>query len=863
MIAIVLSGGFAFGSFEVGAVRYLYNTGVRPNIICGTSVGAINGAKLAEGEGTDPVTGQPTGLPGLENIWLTLNQNSDVYVEGSFLTGLEGSNPDLYQKLSAINFIVPDPDPAPGIHVVASSGPLPTVVSETISAPGRAVNWVVGGVSGIFDQVMQCVDICNILNAVSTGQEQLPLGLFDQQPLLDLINQDLNLQLVNEWANQGGRLRFATVGLLSGKVRYATENGQLLERDNSTVVSTLPTFQPVPPACQPQANYVTQLENQLSALMINRPSPGDPDYESWLAEVQDLNIQINDAKQALQQCKDNNNAPHIPDLRPAINGSLALPAFLIPQQLDGELYVDGGIRDVMPVAMAAELGATEIVAVSDSPPLGPTQSITNAFDVAMRALTGVAIDEVAYEAAHSVQTSNTVNVTLIQSTFSMPNDAYTIHPALIRINTSYGYMRAADTVSPTLIRPDRSHQLSDDITAFRRLLFQFEGVASYTDPAAQTINVPMLRWGKGILTLLINERSSLGGPMSPDVTGAPSNWEQHYPWSPPAATPFDAMGPVPAGDPASFVPGNNTLLQEQYPDYNLGPEPINTVYVILGGAGFAVPNAQELAALGLQDTPIRPIPAGAMVSGSLTVFDGGVFRDRHTTEFLPSIPFEGMLIKERGSDSVFLISNGMKCFVSPPVFRQGGFDSNAVLVAPAGGLASIPDGPPLQLPGPVLEFLGTPGEGWQGTDVTAQPGNNGWMIVGDPAALYDADGRLHIFGRADNDHVLEFIYTPGQPQPWQAWDHTLDPGNNNWTIAGDPTVLFSADGATHIFARGENDHILEFIGTPGEGWQAWDHTLDPGNNNWTIAGDPTVLFSADGATHIFARGVRPWSGPRG
>ena len=48
VVAIVLSGGFALGSFEVGALRYLYNQGIRPNILCGTSVGAINAAKLAE-----------------------------------------------------------------------------------------------------------------------------------------------------------------------------------------------------------------------------------------------------------------------------------------------------------------------------------------------------------------------------------------------------------------------------------------------------------------------------------------------------------------------------------------------------------------------------------------------------------------------------------------------------------------------------------------------------------------------------------------------------------------------------------------------------------------------------------------------
>jgi Patatin-like phospholipase len=64
--ALVLSGGGATGSFQVGAVRYLYNNRVHPAIICSTSVGAVNGLKLAEGEGdgSDP----NRGLQGLERI---------------------------------------------------------------------------------------------------------------------------------------------------------------------------------------------------------------------------------------------------------------------------------------------------------------------------------------------------------------------------------------------------------------------------------------------------------------------------------------------------------------------------------------------------------------------------------------------------------------------------------------------------------------------------------------------------------------------------------------------------------------------------------------------------------------------------
>jgi predicted acylesterase/phospholipase RssA len=52
--AIALSGGAAHGDFEVGVVRYLYEHGLVPKIICGTSVGSINGLKLAEGEPAGP-----------------------------------------------------------------------------------------------------------------------------------------------------------------------------------------------------------------------------------------------------------------------------------------------------------------------------------------------------------------------------------------------------------------------------------------------------------------------------------------------------------------------------------------------------------------------------------------------------------------------------------------------------------------------------------------------------------------------------------------------------------------------------------------------------------------------------------------
>jgi hypothetical protein len=68
VVAIVLSGGGSKGDFEVGVVRYLYDNVLpklnktQPDILCGTSVGAINAAKLAEGG--------RAALSQLEDIWL-------------------------------------------------------------------------------------------------------------------------------------------------------------------------------------------------------------------------------------------------------------------------------------------------------------------------------------------------------------------------------------------------------------------------------------------------------------------------------------------------------------------------------------------------------------------------------------------------------------------------------------------------------------------------------------------------------------------------------------------------------------------------------------------------------------------------
>lgn len=69
--AIVLSGGGSLGAAQVGAMRALYDAGIRPDLFVGCSVGALNAAFMA----VDPT---PERLDELERIWRKLDR-SDIF----------------------------------------------------------------------------------------------------------------------------------------------------------------------------------------------------------------------------------------------------------------------------------------------------------------------------------------------------------------------------------------------------------------------------------------------------------------------------------------------------------------------------------------------------------------------------------------------------------------------------------------------------------------------------------------------------------------------------------------------------------------------------------------------------------------
>src|SRR6266540_7342771 len=65
--AFVLGGGGHMGAYEVGMLRALLECDIRPDLVVGNSVGALNGAAIA----ADPTL---STLDRLEEVWMSLDK---------------------------------------------------------------------------------------------------------------------------------------------------------------------------------------------------------------------------------------------------------------------------------------------------------------------------------------------------------------------------------------------------------------------------------------------------------------------------------------------------------------------------------------------------------------------------------------------------------------------------------------------------------------------------------------------------------------------------------------------------------------------------------------------------------------------
>jgi NTE family protein len=181
-VAFVFSGGASLGASQAGMLQALYEEGIRPDLLVGTSAGAINAAYVA----SRPATVQ-TALD-LQRIWRRLNR-SQVFPANPLTAGLgmlglrdHSVSPGSLRRLLSRHVQINRLEEAPvGLHVLAadlmsgdevllSEGPTIDAVLASAAIPGvfPGVPWtsrllVDGGI----------VNNTPISHAVELGAEQV------------------------------------------------------------------------------------------------------------------------------------------------------------------------------------------------------------------------------------------------------------------------------------------------------------------------------------------------------------------------------------------------------------------------------------------------------------------------------------------------------------------------------------------------------------------------------------------------------------------------------------------------------------------------------------------------------------------
>ncbi len=153
--AIVLGGGGVFGATQVGMLRALLESGIRPGLVVGTSVGAINGAAIA----AEPSI---AGVENLAALWASLAE-SGMFTENvlaragtlaRYRTHLYSAAP--LRKLLHAHLPATFADLAVGFQCVAASieragahwfisGPLTEAVMASAAVPGLLPPVVIDG----------------------------------------------------------------------------------------------------------------------------------------------------------------------------------------------------------------------------------------------------------------------------------------------------------------------------------------------------------------------------------------------------------------------------------------------------------------------------------------------------------------------------------------------------------------------------------------------------------------------------------------------------------------------------------------------------------------------------------------------
>ena len=319
--ALVLSGGGALGAFQVGAIKRLWETGYRPELICGVSVGAINALKLAEGDDEEGSAAQK-----LEDLW-------DELAEGSLHILLEwAAAKELENKLTAQ--LRPH-----GAGLAATATAIPPWDSIGVGA------WFAALPGWVKNYVMEDANRIYALHALGEGK---PNGF---RGLIDLMRNRVKLEKIEA---SGIKLRLGMTDLETGSLWMATEPVRVSvnEPDGTLVEQSMGRLEREPDLSRPRSDP-------------DHPRFIDLVYATYASSAMPIYFPPLQASE-----------------RPLPLGGMEVVCHQPPEYLRflggsdpgwRELgarwkhFYDGGLADIVPIRTAMRLGYRDITVISANP----------------------------------------------------------------------------------------------------------------------------------------------------------------------------------------------------------------------------------------------------------------------------------------------------------------------------------------------------------------------------------------------------------------------------------------------------------------------------------------------------------------
>ncbi|AQP43831.1 patatin-like phospholipase family protein [Tessaracoccus flavus] len=243
-VACVLSGGGSRASFQLGALDYLYrhDESFSPTVFVGTSAGSIVASVLAQDARRDQ---QHAYLLRLAELWSGMTTPADMFTPRPWYERLQEEGPGW---LTMVN--PPRPAPKPRTPLLPflrqpDQAPDPEARSETAPSPLELAllpdeevrsEWSLAALSGLAGNVGRLPRIGSDLNTIWQGLERTR-SLYRPGPVLGRLLEPETFDPARVRLS-GSTLRVAMVALESGELRYMTERGTLVDRQNRPLGNT-------------------------------------------------------------------------------------------------------------------------------------------------------------------------------------------------------------------------------------------------------------------------------------------------------------------------------------------------------------------------------------------------------------------------------------------------------------------------------------------------------------------------------------------------------------------------------------------------------------------------------------------------